>query len=330
MKHRLLIVTDHLTHSISNSLYELAPALQHAGPDCEVWVCSRGSKDNEAFFAGEHVDAVVASPVNDQFSFQNDGSSITRTSVKLSLQGLYAILVRMPQPLNPAFLLSLAKIVPAQKIVNDPAGTIETSSKAFLMNVAHLCPSPQMCYSLQQAIDLSHQYEIVLKPLYSYAGKGIVRLSTRFYWVGDKRYDIERVYELLPDIYFPMLSMRYLSNVSFGDKRTIVVNKQIMGSALRMPPADSWICNVAQGGHAVISEIDEAELLMEQELTPLLYNKGVIMYGFDTLVDDNGLRVLSEINTLSIGGLGPIEEMSGLPVLKKAAELIWDYLLLEH
>src|SRR5688572_10371430 len=292
MKHRLLIVTDHLTHSISNSLYELAPALQLAGADSEVWVCSRGSAGNEAFFEGQPADSVIASPVNGQFSFRTDGSSITSTSQLLSLEGLYAILVRMPQPLNPTFLLSLTKIVPSHKIINDPAGTIETVSSDFLMNVSQLCPCPRMCFSLHEAIALSHQYEIVLKPLYSYAGKGIVRLSTRYYWVGDIRHDIERVYELLPDIHFPMLAMRYLSNVSFGDKRTIVVNQQIMGSALRMPPADSWICNVAQGGHAVISEIDEAELLMEQELTPLLYDKGVIMYGFDTLVDDNGLRVL--------------------------------------
>lgn len=125
---------------------------------------------------------------------------------------------------------------------------------------------------------------------------------------------------------FPMLSMRYLPNVSFGDKRIIVVNRQILGAALRLPPPDSWICNVAQGGYAVLSEVDETELRIEQELTPLLFEKGIVMYGFDTLLDDNGVRVLSEINTLSIGGMGPIGEMSGKPILRDAALLLWEYL----
>ncbi len=75
-----------------------------------------------------------------------------------------------------------------------------------------------------------------------------------------------------------------------------------------------------------MSEADDHELLIEKELTPLLYEKGVIMYGFDTLVDDDGTRVLSEINTLSIGGLGPMEEMSGLPVVQIAASQLWDYI----
>jgi glutathione synthase len=326
MKHRLLVVTDHSTHSSANSLYEIAAALENDSRGYDVWVCSKGLAENQFFFAGKPKRTVLASEVRGNFSFDPDGSYIKETAQELPLSMIDSILVRMPQPLDRNFLLSLVNIVPRKKIINDPEGTIETSSKEFLMKLSHLCPSLKMCYSLEEAIELSHIHEIVLKPLYSYGGRGIVRLSTRYYWVGTQRFAIEEIYNLLPDEYFPMLAMRYLPNVSHGDKRTIIVNRQIMGSALRLPPANSWICNVAQGGHAVISEPDEAELKIEKELTPLLFQKGVVMYGFDTLVDDNGIRVLSEINTLSIGGLGPIEEMSGKPVLKHTAALLWDYL----
>ncbi|HXR82408.1 MAG TPA: hypothetical protein VN763_15890, partial [Saprospiraceae bacterium] len=48
-------------------------------------------------------------------------------------------------------------------------------------------------------------------------------------------------------------------------------------------------------------------------------------YGFDTLIDDDGKRVLSEINTMSVGGLMPLQEMSGRPVVEEAARGIWDY-----
>lgn len=326
MKHRLLVVTDHSTHSAANSLYELAVALQNDERGNDVWVCSKGLIENESFFSGKPNRTVLASEVRGNFSFHPDGTYIKETANELSLSMVDSILIRMPQPLDRNFLLSLENVAPRKNIINDPEGTIETSSKEFLMRISHLCPSPRMCYSLEEAIGLSQSHEIVLKPLYSYGGRGIVRLSTEFYWVGTLRFAIEEIYNLLPDEHFPMLAMRYLKNVSQGDKRTIIVNRQIMGSALRLPPADSWICNVAQGGHAIISEPDEAELKIERELTPLLYDKGIIMYGFDTLVDDNGIRVLSEINTLSIGGISPIEEMSGRPILKQTASLLWDYL----
>ncbi len=46
------------------------------------------------------------------------------------------------------------------------------------------------------------------------------------------------------------------------------------------------------------------------------------MYGFDTLVDDEGHRVLSEINTMSIGGLRQLRDAHGNPVLRKIAKYL--------
>ena len=325
MKYNMLVVTDHTTHSAANSLYELVNALHGDERNKKVWVCSRGVAENQDFFNCVPGAPIYGAVAGADFSFERMGDILKSSSTLISRDQIDVILVRMPQPLDKAFLLSLESIVPAEKIINSPKGTIETSSKEFLMQVAHLSPSPRMCYSLEEAIELSLENEIVLKPLYSYGGRGILRLSKHFFWTNVARFKADEIHSLLPSDYFPMLAMRYLPNVSFGDKRTIVVNKEIVGSALRMPPPDSWICNVAQGGHALMSQPDNEELKIESELTPLLYKKGVIIYGFDTLVDDNGLRVLSEINTLSIGGLGPLEEMSGQPVLKRTAGLLWDY-----
>ncbi len=72
--------------------------------------------------------------------------------------------------------------------------------------------------------------------------------------------------------------------------------------------------------------MDENEQIIKEILTPMLHRKGIVMFGFDTLVDDDGRRVLSEINTLSIGGLVPMEDLSGKPLVRKTAGLIWDYL----
>lgn len=326
MIRNILIVTDHSMHAASNSMYQLGIAMKNHKRNVNIWVCSRGLPKNQDFFNATSGSAIYATLIQDSFSFHPQGLSFSDSYERVDRDQIDAILVRMPQPLDKIFLRSLTDIVPQNKIINSPEGTIETSSKEFLLRVSHLCPSLSLCKNIQEAVALSKKMEIVLKPLYSYGGMGIARLSEEYYWEEDNRYHATEISDRAGNLEFPMLAMKYLPNVSLGDKRTIVVNKKILGSALRLPAEGSWICNVANGGHAMISETDEDELLIERELTPLLYEKGVIMYGFDTLTDDDGKRVLSEINTLSIGGIGPLSELSGRPVLKEAAELLWNYL----
>jgi glutathione synthase len=326
MKLNMLVVTDHSTHAESNSVYQLSRALRH-DPRCgNVWVCSRGLVENELFFSGQPGAVIYATPVNDHFEFDVTGSFFHQSIFQLDRNHIDAILVRMPQPVDPVFLFSLEAIVPPSKIINSPEGIVETATKAFLLQVSYLCPAPVLCNNLQEALTLSKQQEIVLKPLYSYGGRGIVRLSTEYCWSANDRQPLDKLSSFLSDSHFPMVAMKFLKNVTQGDKRTIVANWQILGSALRLPAEGSWMCNVAQGGHAVLSEPDEEERIIGDILTPMLHRKGVVIFGFDTLVDDDGRRVLSEINTLSIGGLVPLQEISGKPILKKAATLLWDYI----
>jgi glutathione synthase len=281
---------------------------------------------NEAFFKGDRNASIYTSSVTSSFAYNPSGDYFHHHSKRIDQDAIDAIFIRMPQPLNPDFLLSLHSLVAPERIINKPLGIIETSNKTFLLKVPEICPDPVLCNTLQEAIDLSHEREIVLKPLYSYGGQGIIRLSKDYGWLGNNRYPISEIQNKVEPFRFPMVALTYLKNVSHGDKRTIVVNRRIVGSALRLPAPGSWMCNVAQGGHAVLAEADQDEHYIEEYLTPLLYEKGIVMYGFDTLVDDHGKRVLSEINTLSIGGLLPMQQMSGRPIIKDAATLLWDYL----
>lgn len=328
MKLRVLIVTDHTTHSETNSMYALARALRSDNRCDTVWVCSRGIPQNESFFRRDSGAVLYGTRVEDDFAFHPTGEIFLRSSREITQSEIDGILVRMPQPVDSQFLKSLEGMVPAARIINSPDGIIETATKMFLLTLPQFCPTPKLIHNVQEALALSHQYEIVLKPLYSYGGRGIVRLSTEWIWKEDLRFPLDQMEEVCSEEDFPMLSMRFLKNVVQGDKRTIVVNRRILGSALRFPAPGSWMCNVAQGGHAFLSAADEEELRMEAVLTPLLYEKGVVMYGFDTLVDDDGRRVLSEINTLSIGGLVPLQELSAKPLVMNAAELILDHLII--
>ena len=330
MKYSLLVVTDHTTHTESNSIYRLCQVMRD-DPRCkDVWVCSRGLEQNKDFFGGMPDAEIFAAQVTDAFTCDQGGRFFHSASREMNRDVVDAILIRMPQPPDPAFLFSLETIVPPSHIINRPDGIMETSSKAFLLELSHLCPEPLLCYSIDQAIVLGSKQEIVLKPFYSYGGRGLVRLSADECWNENERHPLSEISSFLDESNFPMLATRFLKNVTMGDKRTIVANGQILGSALRLPAPGSWMCNVAQGGHAELAEADDDELAIERVLTPLLQSKGVIFYGFDTLVDDDGKRVLSEINTLSIGGLAPLDEMSYGNILGRASTLLWDYISAGH
>ena len=72
---------------------------------------------------------------------------------------------------------------------------------------------------------------------------------------------------------------------------------------------------------------DARELQMARKLAETLLPKGIAMFGMDTLVDDDGQRILSEVNTLSIGGIKPLEDLSGQPLVKKTISLLTQYML---
>ena len=77
------------------------------------------------------------------------------------------------------------------------------------------------------------------------------------------------------------------------------------------------------------SYVSKEEVAIIEKIDPVLAKMGIVMYGVDTLVGDDGRRVLSEINTISIGGLPQIAQMEGKPLVKQATDLIWAYIINE-
>ncbi len=76
-------------------------------PRCnDVWVCSRGLDENKDFFGGIPDAEILGSKVNDDFRFSPEGYSFYKDVQPLDRNVMDAILIRMPQPPDPAFLFS--------------------------------------------------------------------------------------------------------------------------------------------------------------------------------------------------------------------------------
>lgn len=325
-KYKFAVLTDHSGHSSENSMYAILKELSE-DPRCEyIDVISRGLESNKNFFDGRFSNDLKAFRVDKNFAFDDSGGMFDRSS-GISVDDCDILLMRLPRPIEDDFLLGLSAHFPDKTIINDPIGILKSSNKAFLLNFQKLCPPMKLCHSLDDILNFSKRFEIVLKPLKEYGGKGILRIRGQVLNDGNQDFDTVEYLENLKDYIRDegFLAMKFLKNVREGDKRLLVVDGEILASSLRMPAEGSWLCNVAQGGYAVSSEPDDDEIKMVDLINPTLNKLGVMIYGVDTLVNDKGRRVISEINTMSIGGFKQAQEQTGLPVIKTMINKIFKY-----
>ncbi len=322
MDYNILILTDHTGHTSENSVYALASTLAAHQSINSVDIASRGLPENAMFFDGK-TDAILSViPAVPRLTYTRALQLFETSSSEAELVDYDFIFLRLPQPIPAKLFHALPEVVPEDHIINEPSGIIRTSSKAFLQEVFELCPPLQVVKNQSDTIKFLHAHSaIVLKPLFSYAGQGIVKLTLEYAEsaTGEKMFHRPFFKQWSP----PYLAMQFLNNVSEGDKRTLVVNGKIIGSALRKPAPGQWMCNVARGGTASHAIADQDDLRIAEHLAQLIRKFGIVMFGFDTLVGDDGSRVLSEINTMSTGGLKQIRDANGKPVLKKiVSELV--------
>ena len=296
-------------------------------PYCQqIDVASRGWAENAAFFEGKSAGNLLASTVTADFSFDPEGLHFKTHLKPVDLANYDAIFLRLPPPLDNDFLTFLTQHYPDQKIINRPSGLMKTASKAFLLNFPEICPEMQLCESRAAIRAFAEKFPIVLKPLRNYGGKGIVKIENQRVEADGFEQDLASFLEAYDRDPEPYLGMKFLKNVGEGDKRVVVVNSEVLGGVLRLPPPGAWLCNAAQGGRASSTGLTAEELHIAEVISPILKKEGIVMFGFDTLVNDQGKRILSEINTLSIGGLPQMGKLNGQPVVPRAADLLWKYI----
>lgn len=300
--YKILILTDHRSHSDQNSIYTLLRAL--AGhPACSVVdVASRGNPRNDSFFQDGAGVSLFASRVQSDFAFSEGGRSFA-ISRKVALPDYDAILLRLPAPVPDRFWHFLEEATRGQVVINRPAGILRSSDKSYLLELADLCPPMRLLRSREEIEAFLEHFPIVLKPLRGYGGKGVIRLEKDRAWQGAEAMPIAHFwtdYERNPQ---PYLGMQFLKNVDQGDKRIVVIDGEAVGASLRLPPEGAWLCNAARGGSSTVAWLEEEERQMVQVLSERLRPLGVIFFGIDTLVGDDEKRVLSEVNTMSIGGI---------------------------
>lgn len=310
----VLVLTDHTNHTAENSLYPLLRTMR-SHPDCgRLDVATRVDVRNDLFFMSMDGSEIFAAEVSSLFGYSPDGKAFQHRLREVDTSEYDLIWLRLPPPLTRGFLEFVSSTFPNQTVVNSPRGIHEAGSKEFLLNFPKWTPPMQVIRTREELADFSSRFPVVLKPFRDYGGRGIVRIDGDTVWRGTEEITLGEFLDSL-DNEMHYLGVKFLKNVSEGDKRIVVVDGQIMGASLRVPAPGSWICNVSMGGTSTAAKVAPEERAMVKALHPRLSELGLVMYGIDTLVGDDGKRVLSEINATSIGGLPQIAEQDGKPNL---------------
>jgi glutathione synthase len=322
---QLLFLTDHRHHTKYNSLYPLVNAMRYFGHFVKIDIASIGNSNNQSFFEGEDQSSLFGRENIKSLHFTRSGSFFTTKQIQLTFGDYDVIMLRLPPPIPDNFLSFLEKVGKHQIIINHPRGIIETARKDFLIHFKDLCPPLKVCHAINDILSFKKKFPIVLKPLNSYGGAGLIKIDGQSVLKGNDPMewaDFKKQYLENP---VPYLAVKYLKKINQGDKRIIVVNSDILGASIRYPAKGSWLCNLAQGGEAIETNVDPHERYIITRIDPILSKKGILIYGVDTLTDDNGKRVLSEINTSSIGGLYMRHYITGEPIVNEVAKVIINY-----
>ena len=321
----ILVLSDHRGHSNNNSLYGMARAIARRPEVNKAVMADRANPKNHRFFEGEPVEKLQVIDIDEAFKFDNlrEGKLNSRTEDLFSFD---AIFLRLAWPINKHFFQVLPSYFPNRVVVNDPHGILKTSNKKYLFNFPDFTPPMELCQTWEQLLELTKDRDTVLKPLENYGGRGLARIKNSTVWYEGQNLSLSEFNTVFESVDQGFLAVPYLKNVGKGDKRIFVAGGKIIFSSLRLPQSGGWLCNIAQGGSSSPAVANNNERQMIEQITPKLAEEGIFYYGVDTLVNNRGKRVISEINTLSIGGLTPNEKDDRTYLANRFAKLFVHYI----
>ena len=206
----------------------------------------------------------------------------------------------------------LDRIHPDTLVVNDPFWVRNYPEKLLVLDFPDLTPPTTIARDLQTIKAFREKHgDIILKPLYGNGGAGVFRLDPN-----DR--NLNSLHELFTGMNRePLIAQKFLSDVSSGDKRIILVDGEPVGAINRVPAEGETRSNMHVGGRAEKVGLTEREHEICARIGPLLREKGQVFVGIDVIGD-----YLTEINVTSPTGIQELERFDGINVAAKIWERI--------
>ena len=172
---------------------------------------------------------------------------------KLQLSKCKFILIRQDPPFNLEYISStqiLDAIKDKVKILNNPSSIRDVSEKLYSVKYQKFMPPTIFSQNIQEIKKFFKTHKrIILKPINSFSGNNI-HLLNKFNRKFINQYIKKHNY---------IICQKFLSKISYGDKRVFLINGKVCGAISRVPKKGSFLSNMSKGAKPMSTELTKKE-----------------------------------------------------------------------
>jgi glutathione synthase len=229
----------------------------------------------------------------------------------MALSSFAAVIMRKDPPFDSEYFYATHLLEQAERegarVFNKPRALRDHPEKLAILEFPKYI-APTIVTRDEAAIKRFHaeHKDIVLKPLDGMGGMGIFR-------VGPDGLNLGSIIETLNrNGAVTVMAQRYLTEITAGDKRILLIDGVAVPHSLaRIPQGSEIRGNLAVGGKGVAQPLSARDREIAEAIGPLLAARGLLVVGLDVIGDS-----LTEINVTSPTGFQEITQQSGFDVAK--------------
>ena len=225
----------------------------------------------------------------------------------LALASADAVIMRKDPPFDSEYFYATHLLSQAERegarVFNKPEALREHPEKLAILEFPQFI-APTIVTRDEAAIKRFHaaHQDIVLKPLDGMGGMGIFRVGRDGLNLGSITETLNR------NGMVTVMAQRYLTEITSGDKRILVIDGVPVPHALaRIPQGSEIRGNLAVGGKGVAQPLSARDREIAEAIGPVLAARGLLLVGLDVIGDS-----LTEINVTSPTGFQEITRAVGL------------------
>lgn len=229
----------------------------------------------------------------------------------MALADTGAVVMRKDPPFDSEYFYATHLLGQAERegarVFNSPQALREHPEKLAILEFPQFI-APTIVTRDEAAIKRFHaeHRDIVLKPLDGMGGMGIFRVGPDGLNLGSITETLNRGGAVT------VMAQRYLTEITAGDKRILVIDGVPVPHALaRIPQGSEIRGNLAVGGKGVAQPLSARDREIAEAIGPTLAARGLLLVGLDVIGDS-----LTEINVTSPTGFQEITQQSGFDVAK--------------
>jgi len=213
------------------------------------------------------------------------------------------VFMRKNPPVDQAYLCAtwlLERVRADVLLVNDPRALRDANEKLYILNFAAAAPRTMVSCSCDRlrAFLAVEGGEMIIKPLDGFGGTGVFHLQA----------DDPNTNALLETMTAGgqrmLVAQQYLPAARVGDKRVLMLDGEVLGCILRVPPTAETRANLHAGGTARLADLSGGERAICAQVGRRCVRDGLLLVGLDLI----GGR-LTEVNVTSPGGLRMLAQL---------------------